>query len=508
LANDGISPAPGEQGNAIRLDPADNVAVCLDALAAGQKACFHGGWITVLEAIPAGHKLALEPIAQDAEVRKFGSEIGRASRPIRAGEWVHTHNLVSSMPTTGVSRHWSGPAAAGHGTPQENLRFQGYLRADGRVGTRNEVWILPTVGCVNQVAQRIAAQAAALHEGRADGFHAFAHPYGCSQVGEDLDSLRSLLVGLTRHPNAGGVLVIGLGCENNQLDRICREAGAHSRLRFFNAQEVEDEVGSGLRAIEELLDQMSTDVRTPVPLADLVVGVKCGGSDGFSSLTANPLVGRVSDRVTAAGGRVILSEVPEMFGAEHVLLDRAASESVFTACISLFAGFKDYFSSQGVAVDANPSPGNLEGGITTLQEKSLGAVQKGGRQAPVTQVLRYGERVSRPGLALLESPGNDAVSSTALVASGATVLLFTTGRGTPLGFPAPTIKISSNSDLARRKPQWIDFDAGGCLEEGRAFEDEADRLVRLTLSVASGSRTCNEVSGNREIAFWKRGVTL
>jgi altronate hydrolase len=384
------------------------------------------------------------------------------------------------------------------------------------VGTRNEVWIVNTVGCVNAAAERIARAAGARYAapgGAVDGVYAFAHPYGCSQLGDDLATTQRLLAGLLRHPNAGGVLVLGLGCENNQLDRLLAAAGDvdRARLRAFNTQEVADEVEAGVAAVGELAAAMAGDRRTPCPAADLVLGHKCGGSDGFSGLTANPLLGRLADRVTAWGGRVLLSEVPEMFGAERALLARATSAGVFDAAAAMVNDFKRYFLDHGQPVYENPSPGNKAGGITTLEEKSLGAIQKGGR-APVADVRRYGELVrgeGAGGLTLVEAPGNDGVSSTAMAAAGATLLLFTTGRGTPLGFPVPTLKVSSNSDLAARKPHWIDFDAGRLLGGGTTLDALADELLALVLDVASGrARTANERQGDREIAIWKAGVTL
>jgi altronate hydrolase len=340
--------------------------------------------------------------------------------------------------------------------------------------------------------------------------HAFAHPYGCSQLGDDLGHTRQVLAGLMRHPNAGGVLVLGLGCENNQLDALLAEAGDvdRSRIRFFNTQDVFDEVQSGVTALNELVERMKDDRRETVPASALVLGNKCGGSDGFSGITANPLVGRVADRLTAAGGTVLLTEVPEMFGAERVLMNRAASEEVYRDVVAMVNSFKEYFLRHGQPVYENPSPGNKAGGLTTLEEKSLGAIQKGGA-ATVTSVLRYGQQVRTPGLALLEAPGNDGVSSTAMVASGATILCFTTGRGTPLGFPAPTIKVASNSVIASKKPHWIDFDAGKLLDDPGAMDDTADQLLSFVLDVASGrTQTNNERNDVREIAIWKEGVTL
>jgi altronate hydrolase len=384
----------------------------------------------------------------------------------------------------------------------------GYRRANGRVGTRNEIWILCTVGCVARTAERIARLGSAQFAGRVDGIYAFTHPFGCSQLGDDLKRTRRVLASLAMHPNAGGVLIVGLGCESNQLDRLLAtmEGVDKSRLRAFTAQSEGDETEQGLNALGELIEIASRDRREPCPLSALAVGLKCGGSDGLSGITANPLVGHVANRVSAAGGTPILTEIPEVFGAERLLMQRAVSEDVFRGIVSVVNDFKRYFLDNGQPIYENPSPGNIAGGITTLEEKSLGAVQKGGR-APVTQVLRYGERATLPGLALLEAPGNDAVSSTALVAAGATILLFTTGRGTPLGFPVPTLKISSNSALAGKKGHWIDFDAGTVLS-GQPMHAAGEDLLRLVLATASGAPARNEVNGEREISIWKSGVTL
>ncbi|HEX6064653.1 MAG TPA: UxaA family hydrolase, partial [Longimicrobiales bacterium] len=333
---------------------------------------------------------------------------------------------------------------------------------------------------------------------------------GCSQLGDDLHNTQAALAGMLRHPNAGGVLVLGLGCENNQMSSLLAQAGDvdGDRLRFFNTQEVIDEVEEGLAAIESLVAVMESDRREECPVSDLVLGMKCGGSDGFSGITANPLVGCIADRLTELEGTVLLTEVPEMFGAEQILMERAADERVFDDIVAMINGFKEYFTRHNQPIYENPSPGNKAGGLTTLEEKSLGAIQKGG-QAMVTDVLRYGQPVRAPGLALLEAPGNDGVSSTAMVASGATILLFTTGRGTPLGFPVPTVKISSNSEIAQRKPHWIDFNAGELLDGSADMSALSERLFAYILDVASGRvLTNNEKHGYREIAIWKEGVTL
>jgi altronate hydrolase len=409
------------------------------------------------------------------------------------------------------------PAGNTNATPTEGAMptFEGYRRSDGRVGIRNEIWILPTVGCVNRVAERIAQTATAELCGADSGIDAvvaFPHPYGCSQLGHDLDNTRRLLVALVHHPNAAAVLVVGLGCENNQLDAMLREVGPRcgKPITSFNAQQVGDEYEEGLARVRDLADQVSKARRETIPASELVLGMKCGGSDGLSGITANPLVGRIADRLTALGGTTLLTEVPEMFGAEQALLARAASPEVAERATTMVNDFRDYFRRYGEPIDENPSPGNKEGGITTLAEKSLGCVQKGGA-SPVRKVLDYAELAPSHlgGLGLIYGPGNDGVSSTALVAAGAHMVLFTTGRGTPMGFPAPTIKISTNSPLAQRKPTWIDFDAGPLAEGESGFDELSTDLFDLILRTASGTtHTRNEVNGFREISIWKDGVTL
>ena len=482
-----------------QVDPRDNVAVALRDLSAGEAVA----WIRVAEHVARGHKVALRPIAAGEAVRKFGFRIGLATSDIPAGAHVHSHNLATALEARG-DYAWRPSAAPAPAAPDAG-GFLGYRRADGRVGTRNEIWVIPTVGCVARTAEKIAARAAARHAGKVDGIHAFAHPFGCSQLGSDLDGTRALLAALASHPNAGGVLLLGLGCESNQLSQLLPGVAEGANVRTLGAQAAGDELEEGLALVDELVGIASQAKREPAPLSALVLGVKCGGSDGFSGLTANPLVGRMSDAVTEAGGSAILTEIPEIFGAEQLLMDRAVTEDVFDGIGSMVNGFKAYFTAHGEGVSDNPSPGNIAGGITTLEEKSLGAVQKGGH-APVTDVIAYGERVRRPGLTLLEAPGNDAVSSTALAAAGATAILFTTGRGTPLGFPVPTIKIASNRELARRKPGWIDFDAGAVLEDG--FDTTGAALLDTIRAVASGQETAAERNDEREIAIWKRGVTL
>jgi altronate hydrolase len=495
---------------AIRLAEADDVAVALTDLSAGMRV----EGVTVTSDVPAGHKLAVRAIAAGEAVRKYGYPIGVASQPIHPGEHVHTHNLQSALRGDVDAAPRLNRASSSLARPAREATFEGFRRKNGRVGIRNEIWIINTVSCVNNAADRIAAAAAAeLGAGSGiDGVYAFKHPYGCSQLGRDLEATQKILAGLVRHPNAAAVLILGLGCENNQLQLFLDEVGPieSERVQYFNAQDVSDEVTEGLSRVRELARFAGRFERETLQAGELIVGMKCGGSDGFSGITANPLVGRIADRVTAYGGSVLLTEVPEMFGAEALLLERARSPEIAARTVEMVNAFRAYFRKYGEAIDENPAPGNKAGGISTLAEKSLGCVQKAG-QAPVADVLDYGALAAARlgGIALLNAPGADGVSSTALVAAGAQIVLFTTGRGTPMGFPAPTIKISTNSALARKKPFWIDFDAGPIADGTSDFETSTDELFALVLDVASGrTRTRSEQNGFREISIWKDGVTL
>ena len=482
---------------ALRIHPTDDVAVAVDAI---QK-CETVLGVTAREDIPAGHKLALRSIQPGETVLKYGMPIGHATRSIAAGEWVHAHNLATSLSGELTYRYDPSPIPA---LAPFDGQFMGYLRADGRVGVRNELWIIPTVGCVNGAAQKLAERA------RTElGVPACAltHPYGCSQLGEDYANTQKLLCALVRHPNAGGALVLGLGCENNHLG-VFREALGEvdpERVRFLNAQDVPDEVEAGMTVLRELAEIMRRDERTPQPLDKLVLGLKCGGSDGYSGLTANPLLGALCDGVCAAGGSALLTEVPEMFGAETLLMARCVNERVFEDTVNLINGFKRYFEAHHQPVYENPSPGNKAGGITTLEEKSLGCTQKGG-VGPVCDVLSYAQVHRTRGLSLVYGPGNDICACTALAAAGAQLILFTTGRGTPLGSPVPVLKVATNHALAQKKQGWIDFDAESVLEE--PMTQVAQRLLRLTLETASGRETCSERKGYRDLAIFKDGVTL
>lgn len=476
----------------LKIHPVDNVAVILT---------------DNNPVAPRGHKIALRNIAKGDPVVKYGFPIGRATQDIAEGEWVHSHNLATAL---GANEEYTyNPSRNTPAAKTEPLTINGYLRSNGEIGIRNELWIVPTVGCVNgqtnAIVERLRQE---VDLTGIDDVRAFTHNYGCSQLGQDHANTRAALAALVRHPNAGGVLVLGLGCENNQMNRFREEIGAvdADRVKFFVAQDVEDEVETGFGLCRDLIERMRADRREPLPISRLKVGLKCGGSDGFSGITANPLVGRISDRLVSMGGTTVLTEVPEMFGAETILMDRAESRDVFDRIVGMITDFKDYFRSFGMPVYENPSPGNKAGGITTLEEKSLGCVQKGGTSA-VVDVLDYACNATKPGLNLLTAPGNDLVAATALALSGCHMMLFTTGRGTPFGTCVPTMKISTNSQLASRKRNWVDFDAGILLENGD-MEGVADSLMAKIVETANGSRLKHELAGAKEIAIFKSGVTL
>jgi len=492
-----------KQKNSVKINEPDNVAVALEPIAKGEN--IFG--VQAMETIPAGHKMALADIAVGEKVIKYGSPIGNATAQIQPGQHVHSHNLKTGL--SGIETYTYTPELGEFAKEDSQKTFMGYKRKDGKVGIRNEIWIVNTVGCVNKIAEKIAAEANRRYEGKTDGVFTYVHPYGCSQLGDDHKYTQGILANMVKHPNAAGVLVLGLGCENNHIDEFKTVLGTwdDSRVKFLNAQDVEDDVAAGLDIIGRLVEYTQTFKREPIPVGELIVGLKCGGSDGFSGITANPLTGRFSDMLISHGGSCILTEVPEMFGAETLLMNRTLDENIFNQSVSLINDFKNYFMRHGQEIYENPSPGNKEGGITTLEEKSLGCTQKGGIM-PVVDVLNYGEMVKRPGLNLLQGPGNDIVAVTNLMAAGAHIVLFTTGRGTPLGGPVPTVKISSNSTLARVKANWIDFDAGVLLEDA-SMDDVAKDFFKYIVDVASGTTLAkNETNDYREIAIFKDGVTL
>ena len=489
----------------IRIHPLDNGAVALEDLPAGTHLAADGTDVTVQEPVPRGHKAALCAIAAGAPVVKYGCVIGLAREPIAPGAWVHTHNVRTGLSENAAYTYQHKCFPLPEVPPRT---FMGYRRADGRAAIRNELWIIPTVGCVNAIAQRLVQENQHLVTGSIDGLYTFPHPFGCSQLGEDHAQTRRLLAALVRHPNAGGVLVLSLGCENLTQEQFRAELGQwdDDRVKFLTCQESQDEMAEGSALLAQLAEYAGRSRRRELPASELVVGMKCGGSDGLSGITANPAVGRFSDRLIALGGSTVLTEVPEMFGAEGILFDRCRDEQVFRKAVAMVEDFKRYFTSHGQTVYENPSPGNKAGGITTLEDKSCGCVQKGG-SAQIVDVLRYGEAVTARGLNLLSGPGNDLVSATALTAAGAHLILFTTGRGTPFGAPAPTVKISTNTALYEKKKSWIDFDAGP-VARGEDLDAAGDRLLDYVLRVASGEQTCAERRGAREISIFKDGVVL
>lgn len=489
----------------IRIAPQDMAAVALRPLKTGETVSYGSGTVTLKEDISMGHKVALRDIRKGEAVIKYGFPIGEAVADIPEGTHIHTHNLHTLL--RGEQEYEWHPAFPEKRKTKPAV-FQGYPRAKGRPGVRNELWILPTVGCVNNVARALEKQAQSLTGGNVEGVYAFPHPYGCSQLGDDQDNTRKVLANLATHPNAGGVLLLGLGCENSGIEQIKPFMGDYdeSRVRFLICQDAEDELEAGMTLLEELAERMQQDRREDCSADQLVIGLKCGGSDGLSGITANPTIGIFSDLLTGMGGTTILTEVPEMFGAETILMNRCTSEELFRKTVHLINDFKGYFESYHMPVYENPSPGNKAGGITTLEDKALGCTQKSG-SSPVCGVLAYGEKASEPGLNLLSAPGNDLVASTALAVSGAQLILFSTGRGTPFGCPVPTMKIASNTPLAQRKKNWIDFDAGRLLE-GMSLEELAGDLLRTVMETASGKLTRNETNGFHDLAIFKKGVTL
>lgn len=480
------------------INSLDNVGVALGDLEKGTTFNVNGEIITIRESISQGHKFAIKDIKQGDDIIKYGSPIGHSTSNIERGEFVHTHNLKTNLSSVLNYSYDKTPNTVNNEIVEK--KFLGFVRDNGSVGIRNEIWIINTVGCVNKTAENIAK--------RFDNVYTFSHPYGCSQLGDDHKTTQKILKNLVHHPNAGAVLVLGLGCENNNIKEFKKVLGSvnETRVRFLETQSVNNELEEASKIIIELQNIISKDCRVPCNISELVIGLKCGGSDGLSGITANPLLGKISDTIIDNGGTSILTEVPEMFGAETILMNRAKNDLVFNNTVSLINNFKEYFIKHNQVVYENPSPGNKDGGITTLEEKSLGCTQKGGNRE-VEAVYEYGNIVTTKGLNLLNGPGNDIVAVTNLAAAGCHLLLFTTGRGTPLGGPVPTIKISSNNQLAERKKDWIDFNAG-VLTTGESIDKLSDSLLNFIINVASGEKTLNEINNYREIAIFKDGVTL
>ena len=489
----------------VKINQNDNVAVALRPIAAGETLQVGGAAVTTTEEIPQGHKFALRPIQAGEEVVKYGFRIGFAKEDIPTGSWVHVHNVKTGL---GDVLSYTYEPANMDVEPTEHAYFQGYRRADGKVGVRNEIWIIPTVGCVNSIAKALEARARDLVKGTVEDIIAFPHPYGCSQMGDDQENTRKVLADMIHHPNAGGVLVLGLGCENSNIPVLMDYIGEYDaqRVKFLQCQDVEDEMETAMEMLEELAKYAGAFSREQIDASELIIGMKCGGSDGLSGITANPVVGAFSDLLVSKGGTTILTEVPEMFGAETILMNRCETPELFEKTVDLINDFKNYFTSHNQTIYENPSPGNKKGGISTLEDKSLGCTQKSG-SALVRGVLEYGEPVKVKGLNLLSAPGNDLVASTALAVSGAHMVLFTTGRGTPFASPVPTVKISSNSRLAGHKDNWIDFNAGRMVED-MTKEELAKELLNYVLAVASGRKVKSEEAGFHDMAIFKQGVTL
>lgn len=497
-----------KQTAVLKINKIDSVVVCLRPLYKGEIINIDGKDITILQDTPSGHKILINDTDQGENIIKYGYPIGHAKVNLIAGEWVNENNLKTNL--SGTLEYTYKPVNEDVNIVNENKTFKGYIRKNGEVGTRNEIWIVPTVGCVNGIAERLVNK---LKEETklvgVDAIHAWHHNYGCSQLSEDHENTRKILRDICLHPNTGGVLVLSLGCENNQPDKFMEMLGDYDkdRIKLLVTQNVKgDEIEEGLKILRNLYSLASEDKREDVALSKLRVGLKCGGSDGFSGITANPLVGEFSDWLVAQGGTSILTEVPEMFGAETILMNRCKTPELFNKTVSLINNFKEYFISHGEPVGENPSPGNKAGGISTLEDKALGCTQKCGR-AKVNGVLEYGERLHDNGLNLLSAPGNDLVASTALASAGCQIVLFTTGRGTPFGTFVPTMKISTNSTLFNNKPNWIDFNAGELIE-GCDMKDVLDKFINKVIAVASGELVKNEINEYREISIFKNGVTL
>lgn len=492
----------------LKINAADNVAVALaDDLRRGETVEADGVRLTLREDIARGHKFALRDIAAGENVVKYGYPIGHATEAIPAGGWIHSHNLKTNLRDD--LEYTYAPEVYAVQTPAREMNVMGYLRRNDTMGIRNELWIVPSVGCVNGQAQAIAERVRRECDcSHLDDVRVYTHNYGCSQLGDDHANTQKALAALIKHPNAGAVLVLGLGCENNQVSALQEVIGEwdDERVKFLVAQEVGDEIEAGFEICRELVERTRADKRQPLPLSYLRVGLKCGGSDGFSGITANPLVGLFSDWLIARGGTTVLTEVPEMFGAETILMNRAENRAVFDRTVSLINDFKGYFRKFDQPIYENPSPGNKKGGITTLEEKSLGCVQKGGAQT-VVDVLQYADPIRRPGLNLLQAPGNDLVAASALALSGCQLVLFTTGRGTPFGSFVPTMKIATNTQLAEFKQNWIDFNAGTLVEDEEP-QAVLDRFITKVIATADGEHLKHEQTGFKEIAIFKTGVTL
>ena len=491
----------------IKINEKDNVVVALRDLSKSEIIEVENKKIEIKEDIKRGHKVAISDFKVNDNVIKYGYPIGHAIKDISIGEWIHTHNIKTNL--DGIMEYNFNQQLKQVSIENRNLTFDGYKRANGNVGIRNELWIVPTVGCVNGIGERIIEKFKEdVKPVGIDSVEIFKHNYGCSQLGDDHANTRTMLGNLVKHPNAGGVLVLGLGCENNTMAEFIESLGEYdtTRIKFLVSQEVSNEIEEGAKILRELYENMKDDKRESVSLSNLKVGLKCGGSDGFSGITANPLVGSFSDFLVAQGGTTILTEVPEMFGAETILMNRAKDNETFDKTVHLINDFKEYFMAYNQPIYENPSPGNKAGGITTLEDKSLGCTQKSG-DSTVVGVLKYGETLKTNGLNLLSGPGNDLVAASALAAAGCHMVLFTTGRGTPFGTFVPTMKISTNTPLYNLKPHWMDFNAGTLVED-KTLSEVTEEFIKYVIEVANGKYVNNEINKFKELAILKQGVTL
>ncbi|AWB65871.1 altronate hydrolase [Saccharobesus litoralis] len=492
----------------IRLHETDNVAIALAPLSQGIKYEFDGLSVTPTQDIDKGHKVALQALAEGSDVIKYGAPIGHALKPVQAGDWIHVENVKTNLHDE-LQYTYLPEGNQANLLADDSPQVQIYRRDNGEIAIRNELWVIPTVGCVNGVSKQMVTEFLQEHPDlEIDGVHVFPHQFGCSQLGDDLVNTRGLLQNMARHPNAGGVLIVGLGCENNQIAMFEAGLGDYDkdRIKFLTSQLVEDEVEAGLELMESIYQSMRNDKRVDGRLSEVKFGLECGGSDGLSGITANPLLGQFSDYLIQRGGTTVLTEVPEMFGAETILMQRCKDEATFNDLVNMVNGFKRYYKKHDQPIYENPSPGNKKGGISTLEDKSLGCTQKAGL-SPVQAVLKYGERLSTPGLNLLDAPGNDAIATSALASSGCHMVLFTTGRGTPYGGFVPTMKIATNSELAAKKKRWIDFDAGKLVTD-TSMEELLQEFIDLLVRTCNGEPVKNEINNIREVAIWKNGVTL
>lgn len=498
--------------SAIKLYPQDTVALATSELKKGQTVTVDGETITLLDDIPNAHKIALKDFETGEAVRKYDNIIGYASKPIKKGEWIHSHNEVTGLGKSKEYTYDFNPISIFPG--ESDKTFMGYDRADGGAGIRNHLAIISTVFCANGPLRKLARMAEAKYPATEnfDGIIAFDQEFGCSQTGKDLVTTCKIIAGIAKNANFGGVLLVSNGCEMAIPSVLEQYMGDYDkkRIRTLTLQEVEDEFTAGMELIDEIMEEMKDDKRTPININRLHIAMNCGGSDGYSGITANTLLGTLCDTLVKEGAIMNMTEVPEMMGAEHILMNRAADKSIFDDIVKMMYDYDAYFARYGEKAADNPTQGNKAGGLTTLEEKSLGCIQKGGHCA-VMEVLEYGERATKNGFVLVSGPGNDLAGVSGQIAAGAVLTIFTTGRGTPCGFAGPTFRLASNTALATRKSNWIDYDAGRLLTAKTPEEVEAlnKELYDAIMATVNGQyRTRTEENGYYILGALKDGVTL